>query len=43
MNHGQVEASGKHDELLAGCELYRSMIHAQREAENWQIRERRVS
>jgi ATP-binding cassette subfamily B protein len=38
MNRGRIEACGTHDELLSGCELYRSMAEAQREAQNWNIR-----
>jgi ATP-binding cassette subfamily B protein len=38
LNHGRVEARGKHEELFSGCELYRSMVEAQRAAQNWNIR-----
>jgi ATP-binding cassette subfamily B protein len=38
LNHGRVEAQGKHTELFSSCELYRSMVVAQREAQNWNIR-----
>jgi ATP-binding cassette subfamily B protein len=38
LNHGRVEAQGKHEDLLSKCELYRSMFDAQREAQNWNIR-----
>jgi ATP-binding cassette subfamily B protein len=39
MNGGRIEALGTHNELLSGCDLYRSMVEAGREAQNWNIRE----
>ena len=34
INDGRVEAVGKHEELLAGCDLYRNMWEAHRYAKD---------
>ncbi|SHN74847.1 ABC transporter ATP-binding protein [Desulfitobacterium chlororespirans] len=42
MNRGRVEAVGKHGELVESCSLYRSMVEAQQQAQNWNIKEAAV-
>ena len=37
IDHGEVVARGTHEELLAGCELYREQWEAHRSARNWQL------
>lgn len=39
MQDGEIQAKGKHDELMERNELYRSMVKAERQAEHWNIKE----
>jgi ATP-binding cassette subfamily B protein len=38
MNGGRLEASGRHDELMAQCSLYRDMVNANERRDNWMMR-----
>ena len=38
MNGGRLEASGRHDELMEQCSLYRDMVNANERRDNWMMR-----
>jgi ATP-binding cassette subfamily B protein len=38
MNAGRLEAIGRHEELMANCELYRNMVNANDRRDSWTMR-----